>query len=343
MFCAYKKMKHTNEIKIGAFVISGLVLLLFGWAFLREFTIHKQQKFTVVFNDVAGLTKGSFVLINGLRVGRVDRLILDTKENKVLVEARIQLPDILIPRDSKIYIRTSGYVGDKYLDITLGKSGDYIKEGDLVYGEATFDSFKSLEKVSEIVNQIEPTELGKNIQELAGVVVGFLKKADSLTENTNKIVRSLPQGKDFTKLVTDAYNTVEKLNIAIGKVEQISMDESAQKGLTGIISQASEVSSDLRKALEKADSLANNKEAFDSLNDLLIRASKIVEQLDELRADPLIQNELRETLENTKTAAKKVSKTSDEVSDVLHQRFLLPRLWFGKLLPKGDKASLENR
>src|SRR3989338_3317134 len=98
-------MKHVNEIKIGVFVISGLILLLFGWAYLREFALHKQQNFTVAYDDVVGLTKGSFVRINGLRVGRVDKLTLDTKANKVLVDARIQIPKVAIPRDSKVYIR----------------------------------------------------------------------------------------------------------------------------------------------------------------------------------------------------------------------------------------------
>ena len=90
-------MKRTSEMKIGIFAISGLLLLVFGWAYLREFAIHKQLEFNVVFNDVAGLTKGSFVRINGLRVGRVDSLTLDTKENKVLVNARIQIPKVSSP------------------------------------------------------------------------------------------------------------------------------------------------------------------------------------------------------------------------------------------------------
>ena len=98
-------MKNVNEIKIGIFVISGLVLLLFGWAYLREFALHKQQNFTVAYDDVVGLTKGSFVRINGLRVGRVDKLTLDTKANKVLVDARIQIPKVAIPNPGFLKIR----------------------------------------------------------------------------------------------------------------------------------------------------------------------------------------------------------------------------------------------
>jgi len=129
-------------MKIGAFAISGLLLLVFGWAYLREFAVHKQVAFTVQFDDVVGLTKGSFVRINGLRVGRVDGLILDTEKNKVLVEARIQIPKVTIPVDSMIYIRTSGYVGDKYLDIALGTSNEFIMDGDVVIGERAFHAFQ---------------------------------------------------------------------------------------------------------------------------------------------------------------------------------------------------------
>ena len=327
-------MKHLNEIKIGVFVIASLILLLIGWAFLREFTIHKQNKVIVVFDDVAGLIQGSFVRINGLRVGRVDSLTLDTKQNKVLVEARIQLADISIPKDSKFYVRTSGYVGDKYLDIGLGKSDKYLKDRDLVVGEAAFDSFKSLERLTEIVNEIDPKLLGSTIQDFATGATSFLKKADTLAEDTDRVVKGLPAGEDLQKLVADARETTSKLSEAVNSVEKIATNEEAQKNIVKLLSQANEVSSDLKSALTNANNLANNKAAFEDVSNLLVRASRIIEQLDEIKADPLIQNELREMLTNANKAAKNVSMTSSELSDALHQRFLLPRLWFGKLLPK---------
>src|SRR3989338_1164411 len=273
-------MKHLNEIKIGVFVISGLVLLIFGWAYLREFAIHAQNEFTVVFNDVAGLTKGSFVRINGLRVGRVDNLTLDTKKNKVLVGARIQIPDIEIPSDSRIFIRTSGYVGDKYLDITLGMSNELIMDGNVLIGEATFDPFKSLEAVEQVIDQIDPNELGKSIKDF--------------TKNANKLVEGLPRGNELKALIEKAHDTVLKLNEAIDKTQALAIDENAQGNLNKLLNHASIVSGDLKEALRNANSLANNKVAFESVNDLLIRASKIITQLDEIRADPLIQNEIRE-------------------------------------------------
>ena len=313
-------MKHLNEIKIGVFVISGLVLLIFGWAYLREFAIHAQNEFTVVFNDVAGLTKGSFVRINGLRVGRVDNLTLDTKKNTVLVGARIQIPDIEIPVDSRIFIRTSGYVGDKYLDITLGMSNELIMDGDVLIGEATFDPFKSLEAVEQVIDQIDPNELGKSIKDF--------------TKNANKLVEGLPRGNELKALIEKAHDTVLKLNEAIDKTQALAIDENAQGNLNKLLNHASIVSGDLKEALKNANNLANNKIAFESVNDLLIRASKIITQLDQIRADPLIQNEIRETLQTTKDAAKKVAFTSDEVSMALNQKFILPKLLFGKLLPK---------
>lgn len=331
-------MKHIKEIKIGVFVISGLILLVFGWAYLREFSIHAQHNFTVVFDDVAGLIKGSFVRINGLRVGRVDKLILDIKENKVLVNARIQLPNISIPIDSKIYIRTSGYVGDKYLDVVLGMASEYIMDGDVVVGEPAFDAFQSLETVSKILNQIDPKLVGQSIQDVAINTVELVKKADSFIDNTNRVVKSLPQGEDLKLIIEKAHNTALQLNEAINKTSVIVNDPNAQNNINKILSQASVVSSDLNQSLKNANSLANNKQAFENVNDLLLRASKIIEQLDEIRSDPLIQNELRQTIENTNIAAKKVAFTSEEVSNALNQRFILPKLLFGKLVPHKKKT-----
>lgn len=331
-------MKHLSEIKIGAFAICGLLLLMFGWAYLREFAIHKQNIFTVVFNDVIGLTKGSFVRINGLRVGRVDALTLDTKENKVLVQARIQIPDITIPKDSMFYIRTSGYVGDKYLDVTLGTSQDVIMDGDVISGEPAFDAFQSLEKVGQILNQLDPKLLGQNVQDVTNSAASLIKKADVFVENTNKVVSSLPKGKELTLLVENAHTTIDKLNSAIEKTQSLAVDQNAQNNLNNLLSRAGSISSDLNQTLKNANQLANNEKAFEKVSDLLVRATKIIEQLDEIRADPIIQNDLRETLLNANLAAKKVAFTSDEVSRALNQRFILPKLLFGKLAPQKKKT-----
>ena len=324
-------MKHLNEIKIAVFAISGLILLIFGWAYLREFAIHKQVNFIVKFDDVIGLTKGSFVRINGLRVGRVDSLTLDTKENKVLAEARIQIPKVTIPKDSKIFIRTSGYVGDKFLDIALGMSDEYIMDGAVVIGEPAFDAFQSLEKVSQVLNQIDPKILGQGIQDSATNIASLAKRVEN----------AVPEKNELKNLVSQAHDTVEKLNSAIEKTQNLATDPNAQGNLNKILFQASIVSNDLNQTLKNANNLANNRTAFDNVNSLLLRASKIIEQLDEIKADPVIRNDLRETLENANTAAKKLSYTSDEVSMVLNQRFILPRLLFGKLIP--EKIKKEKR
>ena len=324
-------MKHTNEIKIGVFAISGLVLLLFGWAYLREFAIHKQVGFFVKFDDVVGLTKGSFVRINGLRVGRVDSLTLDTNENKVLVNARIQLPKVVISHDSMFFIRTSGYVGDKYLDIALGMSNKHIMDGDILIGEPSFDAFQSLEKVSQVLNEIDPKILGQGIQDATLNIASLTKKLES----------AVPEKNDIKALLQKAHDTVDKLNIAVEKTQDFATDNTAQGNLNKVLTQAGVVSSDLNETLKNANKLANNKAVFENINNLLIRATKVIEQLDEIRADPLIQNNLREALDNANRAAKKVAFTSDEVYMALNQRFILPRLFFGRLLPlriKNEKS-----
>lgn len=339
-------MKHTNEIKIAVFVLSGLFLLIFGWAYLREVTIQKQTKFTVVYDDVAGLARGSFIHVNGLRVGRIDSLTLDPIKKQVLVDARIQLPNIDIPKDSKLIIRTSGYVGDKYLEIVLGDSKEYIADGDVIKGEAVFDSFKSLDRISEVVNQLDPETLGKSIQEITTGAAQLVKTADEVATNTNVVVKNLPTGKELTDLVVTAHNTAEKLNSSIkkasniaDKAEYIVTDDKAQRNLSKLLSQAKEVSGDLNGAINNANGIANNEEAFENVNNILARATRIIEQIDEIKADPLVQNDLKDVLDNTNDAAKSIVATSEDVMSALHQRFLFPKLFFGKILPgKKDKV-----
>jgi len=337
-------MKYANEMKIGVFVLSGLFLLLFGWAYLREFAMQVQHNFMIIYDDVSGLNKGAFVRINGLRVGRVDNLTLDIKQNKVLVEVRIQIPGVNVPKDSMMYIRSSGYVGDKYLDVALGMSNDFIHDGDIVVGEPVSDPFQSLEVVSKILNSLDPKLVGNSIQDFSTGAANLVKKADGVIDSTDKVVMSLPQGEDLKVLVEKAHDTVAQLNHAIDSTQAFATNTDAQNNLSMLLSQASVVSSDLNQTLKNASSLANNKVAFENANSLLLRANKIIEQLDELKADPLIQNDLRETLNNANQAAKKISTTSDEVSNALNSKFLLPRLFFGKVSPsKKDNKKTDKK
>jgi len=63
-------MKINNETKIGVMAIVGVVLLVFGFNFLKGKSLFKKESYIyAVYQDVQLLAKSNPVLINGIRTG----------------------------------------------------------------------------------------------------------------------------------------------------------------------------------------------------------------------------------------------------------------------------------
>ncbi|MFX5510120.1 MlaD family protein, partial [Acinetobacter baumannii] len=60
------------QMYVGFSFLIALILLLWGWSWLKNFTGHPPQRFTVTFHDIAGLNTNAPVNINGVRVGIVE-------------------------------------------------------------------------------------------------------------------------------------------------------------------------------------------------------------------------------------------------------------------------------
>ncbi len=106
------------ELRVGMFTVIALILLLWGWGWLKNITFRPPQRFIVQFHDVAGLNKNATVNINGVRVGIVEDIDLKAK-GQVFVHARVTAPNVVVTKGSKFTIQTLGLVGAKYLEVTL--------------------------------------------------------------------------------------------------------------------------------------------------------------------------------------------------------------------------------
>ena len=112
----------TKEFKVGLFIAIAIVLLYFGFNYLKGidfFTTTKQ--YYVVYENIDQLAISNPVLVNGFPVGRVSHIkILQNRHNKVLVELEIE-SDIVLT-DSTKAILTSELLGGKSVLLKIGKS-----------------------------------------------------------------------------------------------------------------------------------------------------------------------------------------------------------------------------
>ena len=118
-------MSFSKEAAVGFFVMLGLVCVAYLTVKLGRMEVFHSEGYvlTASFNSVSGLRPGAEVEIAGVRVGRVKSIRLDDKQPRAVVE--LQLGDNVHLTDDVIAsVKTSGLIGDKYISLEPGGSGE---------------------------------------------------------------------------------------------------------------------------------------------------------------------------------------------------------------------------
>lgn len=102
------KKKFSKEVKIGIAFVIALFILYFGINFLKGINIFKpSNSYTVVFDDVTGLTLSSPVVLNGFQVGLVYSMELENDTaNKVAVVVNLD-KGVKLNKGSKVKLDVS--------------------------------------------------------------------------------------------------------------------------------------------------------------------------------------------------------------------------------------------
>ncbi|MBO6281069.1 MAG: MCE family protein [Alphaproteobacteria bacterium] len=133
--------------------IMGLVVLTIAVLFLAfayrvsDLQVVKGYKLSAEFMKVGGLSIGSDVRINGIKVGTVTAQHLNNEDYTVNVEFSIS-SDTKLPKDSVVAIVGDGLMGDKFVKIEPGKSTEYLQDGD------SFKKTKDFKTLEDMVGEI---------------------------------------------------------------------------------------------------------------------------------------------------------------------------------------------
>jgi phospholipid/cholesterol/gamma-HCH transport system substrate-binding protein len=119
------------ETIVGIFMLIGIFCLAYLSIKLGKMEFFGGNYYSVHadFDSVSGLKNGASVEIAGVEVGRVERIILEPKENdraKVYLKIRsgVKLTDDVIAA-----VRTRGIIGDKFIQLKPGGSEKILASG----------------------------------------------------------------------------------------------------------------------------------------------------------------------------------------------------------------------
>ena len=167
-------MKISKEVKTALLVISGIVLLIFGFNYLKgKNLLDSSRTFYTEYNNVEGLTPSMPVTISGKVVGKISEIDFKRDGSANLIVELLVDSDYQFSKNSKAELYETGLIGGKAIAIVPAfDNAENAKDGDKLVG-----SIKA--GLSELVNQkLTP------LQEDLG---SMLKNADSVLQNINDV------------------------------------------------------------------------------------------------------------------------------------------------------------
>ncbi|MBQ7633676.1 MAG: MCE family protein [Alphaproteobacteria bacterium] len=141
---------HKKPVEtIMGLVVLIIALLFLGFAYrVSDLQVVEGYSVSAEFLKVGGLSIGSDVRINGIKVGTVTSQNLNNYDYTVKVTFNIA-SNVKLPKDSTATIVGDGLMGDKFVKIEPGISKEYLKDGDTV---AKTKDFKTIEDmVGEVI------------------------------------------------------------------------------------------------------------------------------------------------------------------------------------------------
>lgn len=195
------KKSNSNKIKLGVFVVLGLVLLIVGIYFIGQ----KQQLFSTnfhihsVFKDISGLQVGNNVRFSGINVGVVENiaLIADTAVRvDLIIDENVRK---FIKKDARAIIGSDGLMGNKIIVIIPGTAGKTaIEDNDNIATSSSvnFDDIMQSLKVTSDNAAIVTEDLAiimDNISSGRGTI-GKLFMDSAFAQDIDKTLTNIKQG-----------------------------------------------------------------------------------------------------------------------------------------------------
>jgi len=268
------------------FFVSLGALFLFGlWFFLHPNSPwHLRNYYKIAFEEIGNLRAGDFVNVNGMLKGYVKDFELT--DSCVWTEIAV-LAEVKIPVDSKLHIANAGLMGERVIEIVLGKSENYYADGERIagnfdmgsttIGNLVLDILKETNDIANILADVADTlfsedrvkdykRLGQKAEQLGNKTSHIVNVAersvivsvDSLVVAKNKIAEIINNIKpDLDGMVKNIDELQKNFAILEKYLEDIknSINSIAQKLETGdnTISLAlnKEQDGDLRRQMKK--------------------------------------------------------------------------------------------
>lgn len=142
---------HDRELRVGVFVILGVVAVLIALFTLTDATLFRGRYILrTVVTDAGGIRRGDAVQMRGVNIGRVSAFQIAEEGVAVSLEIDRQYP---IPSDSKVELRAGSLLGGMVANVLPGASSQNARSGAELPGSVGKGIFDQLDELESSASQ----------------------------------------------------------------------------------------------------------------------------------------------------------------------------------------------
>ena len=285
-------MRLSKEIKAAFFVLSTILLFIFGFNYLKGSSIlDKQKTIYAVYDEVDGLLVGANVMINGLSIGNVTELDFLPKSTKIIVTLKVK-DKLNFSSKSTASIYETGVLGGLAISIEpIFERESIVKTGDTLMSsvrpgltelinrqieplsrqlQSTITSVDSIfTGASNVLNRKTQDEIKESISVLTSAINAINNSSviieETLTSKNTQINKTID---NFEKISSNLSNVSDELN-SFGLSSLLSNLEVSVDGIGSIVDKLDSDNSTLGKLINEDEVYNNLNSSIESLNILI--------------------------------------------------------------------------
>jgi phospholipid/cholesterol/gamma-HCH transport system substrate-binding protein len=357
-----RRKEDDSSGHIGFFTLIAIVLGMLACSWWKGFSLEPPQRFSVLFDDVAGLNVNAPVNTNGMHIGSVEDMHL-SGQHQVKVGIKIYVDRVRIPLGSKFTIYSNGVVGAKYIEVLLPDTdpqhpAQILDERSQVIGEQTV---RPEILVNKIANSINSWDLKAVDRKLSNSVDSLNRAANAITSlsastkpvaqktmvlesrlidltgdlrATNRKIDHLLGDPNFSENVKQTAEKIressERLQAAMNQVTTTLNDKGMREDIITALEKLKNSTDSLAKSADAAKALGEDKDLRRDILQMLTLAHEDLDSLNGVLKTGKDNPDLQGTLGQAKQCIQHFNMLAEQMNQMMDKRAPLLHLFFGR-------------